>query len=253
MRLVVGSLFRQTARRLQEPMDAEEAFRPIRQHRSIGHRRMYHYHYQQQQQRNRPGNGRTGRAGCSAQTHRSSNSQTRNTRQSVEYRVSFFTSANKITPFQTNVYNSIFPIVRNPHLLVETTAFAAIGKLQPFLVSLSASALVVIDCHCSLVRCEVVGYLGGSWDTNTNSKNSISSRFFRRIILTVFYYFFTSIGHQRGVSVFKSIPWRPIEPNHRNTNRPIDGIGQFVANRMVSQPSVRSSYSDCQRYRHATR
>lgn len=76
---------------------------------------------------------------------------------------------------------TILSIARNPHLLVETTAFAAIGKLQPFLVSLSASALVVIDCHCSLVRCEVVGYLGGTWDTNTNSKNPFLSRFFRRI------------------------------------------------------------------------
>ncbi len=54
-------------------------------------------------------------------------------------------------------------------MLVELTSFAESGKLQPFLVTLHTSALIVMDVHCSLTTSEVVGYLAGSWDLNTNS------------------------------------------------------------------------------------
>jgi MPN domain-containing protein len=53
---------------------------------------------------------------------------------------------------------------------VELISFATTGKLQPFLVSLHTSALIVMDVHCSLTTSEVVGYLGGVWDMNNNSK-----------------------------------------------------------------------------------
>ncbi|NXH84606.1 MPND protein, partial [Edolisoma coerulescens] len=46
---------------------------------------------------------------------------------------------------------------RNPQTLVEVTSFAAINKFQPF-----------NDFHSHLTRSEVVGYLGGRWDTNTH-------------------------------------------------------------------------------------
>ena len=61
-------------------------------------------------------------------------------------------------------------VARDPNSLVETISFANIGKLQPFLISLNTTALVVMDVHCSLTRSEVVGYLAGQWDINTNSE-----------------------------------------------------------------------------------
>nr|SVE85354.1 EOG090X020Z [Daphnia pulicaria] len=59
--------------------------------------------------------------------------------------------------------------IEDPNLLVEAISFANIGKLQPFLISLNTTALVVMDVHCSLTRSEVVGYLAGQWDINTNT------------------------------------------------------------------------------------
>nr|CAG4643045.1 EOG090X020Z [Ilyocryptus agilis] len=59
--------------------------------------------------------------------------------------------------------------IEDPNLLVETISFASAGKLQPFLISLNTAALIVMDVHCSLTRSEVVGYLGGSWDMNSNT------------------------------------------------------------------------------------
>jgi len=64
----------------------------------------------------------------------------------------------------------LFEKFRDPNLLVELISFATTGKLQPFLVSLHTSALIVMDVHCSLTSSEVVGYLGGVWDMNNNSK-----------------------------------------------------------------------------------
>ncbi|NWU92207.1 MPND protein, partial [Upupa epops] len=57
---------------------------------------------------------------------------------------------------------------RNPQTLVEvTTSFAAINKFQPFNVAISSNVLLLMDFHSHLTRSEVVGYLGGRWDTNT--------------------------------------------------------------------------------------
>lgn len=61
---------------------------------------------------------------------------------------------------------------RDPNILVETISFASVGKLQPFLISLNTSALIVMEVHCSLTHSEVVGYLAGVWDMNSNSKYS---------------------------------------------------------------------------------
>ncbi|XP_052047884.1 MPN domain-containing protein isoform X1 [Apodemus sylvaticus] len=56
---------------------------------------------------------------------------------------------------------------RNPHTLVEVTSFAAINKFQPFNVAVSSNVLFLLDFHCHLTRSEVVGYLGGRWDINS--------------------------------------------------------------------------------------
>ncbi|NXN51195.1 MPND protein, partial [Rynchops niger] len=56
---------------------------------------------------------------------------------------------------------------RNPQTLVEVTSFATINKFQPFNVAISSNVLLLLDFHSHLTRSEVVGYLGGRWDTNT--------------------------------------------------------------------------------------
>ncbi|KAF1636326.1 MPN domain-containing protein, partial [Eudyptes filholi] len=56
---------------------------------------------------------------------------------------------------------------RNPQTLVEVTSFTAINKFQPFNVAISSNVLLLLDFHSHLTRSEVVGYLGGRWDTNT--------------------------------------------------------------------------------------
>uniref|UniRef100_A0A8C0G5C6 MPN domain-containing protein n=1 Tax=Chelonoidis abingdonii TaxID=106734 RepID=A0A8C0G5C6_CHEAB len=56
---------------------------------------------------------------------------------------------------------------RYPHTLVEVTSFAAINKFQPFNVAISSNVLLLLDFHSHLTRSEVVGYLGGRWDTSS--------------------------------------------------------------------------------------
>ncbi|XP_018423473.1 PREDICTED: MPN domain-containing protein [Nanorana parkeri] len=56
---------------------------------------------------------------------------------------------------------------RDPHTLVQLTSFMAINKFQPFHVSICSNALLLLDFHSHLTQSEVVGYLGGQWDTNS--------------------------------------------------------------------------------------
>ncbi|XP_063770965.1 MPN domain-containing protein isoform X2 [Pseudophryne corroboree] len=56
---------------------------------------------------------------------------------------------------------------RDPHTLVQLTSFMALNKFQPFHVSVSSNALLLLDFHSHLTHSEVVGYLGGRWDTNS--------------------------------------------------------------------------------------
>uniref|UniRef100_A0A3P9LSV8 MPN domain-containing protein n=1 Tax=Oryzias latipes TaxID=8090 RepID=A0A3P9LSV8_ORYLA len=56
---------------------------------------------------------------------------------------------------------------KDPHTLVELSAFSAINRFQPFNVAISSNVLLLMDFHCHLTTSEVVGYLGGRWDTNT--------------------------------------------------------------------------------------
>ncbi|KAM5191557.1 LOW QUALITY PROTEIN: MPN domain-containing protein [Mantella aurantiaca] len=55
---------------------------------------------------------------------------------------------------------------RDPHTLVQLTSFMAINKFQPFHVSICSNVLLLMDFHSHLTQSEVVGYLGGQWDTN---------------------------------------------------------------------------------------
>ncbi|KAL1022954.1 hypothetical protein UPYG_G00034670 [Umbra pygmaea] len=66
-------------------------------------------------------------------------------------------------------YCSLGPrdVARDPHTLVELSAFSAINRFQPFNVAVSSNVLLLMDFHCHLTTSEVVGYLGGRWDTNT--------------------------------------------------------------------------------------
>ncbi|NXN12864.1 MPND protein, partial [Indicator maculatus] len=84
---------------------------------------------------------------------------------------------------------------RNPQTLVEVTTFAAINKFQPFNVAISSNVLLLLDFHSHLTRSEVVGYLGGRWDTNTQ-------------LLTVLRAFpcRTRLGDAEAASVLPSFP-----------------------------------------------
>ncbi|XP_055683141.1 MPN domain-containing protein CG4751 isoform X2 [Lutzomyia longipalpis] len=55
-------------------------------------------------------------------------------------------------------------IVHDGNTLVEVVPFSILGRPQPFLVSVSTSAVLLLDFHCHLTNREVCGYLGGTWD-----------------------------------------------------------------------------------------
>ncbi|KAK2140678.1 hypothetical protein LSH36_1280g00098 [Paralvinella palmiformis] len=57
--------------------------------------------------------------------------------------------------------------MHDPNTLVECTPFAALGKIQPFSLSISTNCMLLMDFHCHLTTSEVVGYLGGKWDPGT--------------------------------------------------------------------------------------
>lgn len=56
--------------------------------------------------------------------------------------------------------------------LCETVSFGSIQKMQPFLVSITTSSVLLMDFHCHLTKHEVCGYLGGTWDINSHSKSA---------------------------------------------------------------------------------
>ncbi|XP_050362371.1 MPN domain-containing protein CG4751 [Nymphalis io] len=55
------------------------------------------------------------------------------------------------------------------NMLIEAVSFSSAGKVQPFLVSVSSNALLVLDIHCHLKKEEVYGYLAGTWDLNNHN------------------------------------------------------------------------------------
>lgn len=69
--------------------------------------------------------------------------------------------------------------------MVELTSFSTLGKIQPFLVTITTTAALLVDLHCHLTDKEVCGYLGGHWDINSHSKYFYS---IFNIIKIYFYY-----------------------------------------------------------------
>ncbi|KAG6452555.1 hypothetical protein O3G_MSEX007669 [Manduca sexta] len=55
------------------------------------------------------------------------------------------------------------------NMLIEAVSFSSAGKIQPFLVSVSSNANLVLDIHCHLKKEEVYGYLAGTWDLNNHN------------------------------------------------------------------------------------
>ena len=54
-------------------------------------------------------------------------------------------------------------------MLINVDSFQASGKMQPFTVSLSSSAMLILDLHSHMVKVSVVGYLAGQWDLNAHN------------------------------------------------------------------------------------
>ena len=54
-------------------------------------------------------------------------------------------------------------------MLVDVDTFQALGKIQPFTVSLSSSAMLILDLHSHMVKESVCGYLAGQWDLNAHN------------------------------------------------------------------------------------
>ncbi|XP_038207668.1 MPN domain-containing protein CG4751 [Zerene cesonia] len=55
------------------------------------------------------------------------------------------------------------------NMLIEAVSFSSAGKVQPFVVSVSSNASLVLDIHCHLKKEEVYGYLAGTWDMNSHN------------------------------------------------------------------------------------
>ncbi|XP_063412818.1 MPN domain-containing protein-like isoform X1 [Mytilus trossulus] len=62
-----------------------------------------------------------------------------------------------------------------PGTFVLCESFKSLGKTQPFTVSLSTNVLLLMDFHCHLTSNEVVGYLGGTWNTQTQHLSIIDA------------------------------------------------------------------------------
>jgi hypothetical protein len=91
----------------------------------------------------------------------------------VDLRV--FSKQQKVSERRTDLLKvnaEYFFVGSDPNTLIECTSFSTIGKIQPFLVSVSTNAVLVMDFHCHLTTSEVVGYLAGHWDVNAHSRCS---------------------------------------------------------------------------------
>ncbi|GAB1609105.1 hypothetical protein Ahia01_001195900, partial [Argonauta hians] len=64
---------------------------------------------------------------------------------------------------------------QDPNTLVECETFEAYGKFQPFSVSVTTNSMFLIDFHCHLTSSEVLGYLAGKWDQNTQHLNVLQA------------------------------------------------------------------------------
>ncbi|KAJ8958905.1 hypothetical protein NQ318_019673 [Aromia moschata] len=60
-------------------------------------------------------------------------------------------------------------LTHDANTMIDCVPFSNLGKIQPFLVSLSTNAALLMDFHCHLTRSEVSGYLAGYWDVNAHN------------------------------------------------------------------------------------
>ena len=67
--------------------------------------------------------------------------------------------ASQLTPAMNN----------NKQMFVELEPWTHDGRMQPFTISVSTSAMLVLDLHSHLAKDEVCGYLAGHWDPNTHN------------------------------------------------------------------------------------
>ncbi|CAH1185842.1 unnamed protein product [Phyllotreta striolata] len=60
-------------------------------------------------------------------------------------------------------------ITHDTNTMVECVPFSSLGKLQPFLITMSTNCAFLMDFHCHLNKIEVSGYLAGHWDSTTQN------------------------------------------------------------------------------------
>ncbi|KAF5288735.1 hypothetical protein FQA39_LY15307 [Lamprigera yunnana] len=76
-------------------------------------------------------------------------------------------SQSRIVVKHNTIANRMF--THDANTLVECIPFSNLGKIQPFLISLSTNAALLLDFHCHLIKSEVCGYLAGHWDVNSHN------------------------------------------------------------------------------------
>lgn len=64
---------------------------------------------------------------------------------------------------------------RNTSTLVRCLSFKEQGKLQPFTISITTNCLLILDFHCHLTTSEVLGYLAGKWDPESQHMNILQA------------------------------------------------------------------------------
>lgn len=57
----------------------------------------------------------------------------------------------------------------NPNTMVKCIPFSVVDRIQPFNVTVSTNALLLVDFHSHLVSGEVAGYLAGFWDASQHT------------------------------------------------------------------------------------
>lgn len=67
------------------------------------------------------------------------------------------------------------PLRLSSNQLVRTESFSSIDRIQPFTLTISTHALLLIDFHCHLTSTEVVGYLAGTWDAANLNLNILQA------------------------------------------------------------------------------
>ncbi|KAK4879501.1 hypothetical protein RN001_007647 [Aquatica leii] len=76
-------------------------------------------------------------------------------------------SQSRVVVKHNTIANRTF--THDANTLIECVPFSNLGKIQPFLISLSTNAALLMDFHCHLTKSEVCGYLAGHWDVNSHN------------------------------------------------------------------------------------